>query len=262
MKIAELNIKRTPFISEFRKDVSDIKFYAGIGSRGTPLKIGEVMIELAYFYGLKGFGLRSGGAEGADTFFEIGADLARLVDPTKGYKQIFLPEKNFFFNPSEFYSDNDKIWENKEQKETIIKEMGLLAGQFHKGLASMDIKSKNLMLRNGQQVMGQFLNDPSLAVICWTPDRAICHEDRNLTTGGTGQAISIASSEYIVTGMGETRYVKGESQQVINLSREDHLNRVLEVISELRKEFGPMPDWKKALKWKPIKDYKYKNPSI
>lgn len=261
MKIAELNIKRTPFISEF-KIIEDMQFYAGIGSRGTPLKVGEVMIKLAYFYGLKGFGLRSGGAEGADTFFEIGADLARLVDPNKGYKQIFLPEKDFFSNPSEFYSENEKIWKNKEDKDIIVKELGFLAGQFHKGLASMDEKSKNLMLRNGQQVMGQYLNDPSLAIICWTPDGAITHEDRNLTTGGTGQAISIASCEYIVTGSGDTRYVKNESQQVINLARPDHMEKVLNVIDNLEKEFGIMPDWRSMLKWKPIKEYKIKSPSF
>lgn len=262
MKIKELGIERTPFVSkyiDYDNQKFEIKCYAGIGSRSTPLHIGELMIKFAYYYALEGYVLRSGGAEGADTFFEIGADLAKTIDPLKGDKQIFLPRKNFFNNPSEFYPENKNIWESEEFAEEINKELGFLGGRFHKGLATMDEDSRRLMLRNGQQVMGKNLNDPSLAVICWTADGAISHEDRNLTTGGTGQAISIASCEYLTTGSLDNYFVKDESQQVINLGRVEHLEKVKKIISNMEIKHGSMPNWRKVLKWKNTMSPQFKN---
>lgn len=122
----------------------------------------------------------------------------------------------------------------------------MLAGIFHNGLLSMDEDSRKLMSRNGQQVLGPFLNDPSMAIICWTPDGAINHDERKLITGGTGQAISIASCEYLTVNNGKSVYIKDEDQQVINLARPEHLEMVNNALSQLEIEFGPVPDWKKC----------------
>lgn len=257
MIIRELGIKRIASPCDFNlflNPSTQLLSYAGIGSRNTPLEIGEVMIKVGYYFGLSGFSLRSGGAEGADTFFEIGADLARSVDQSKGLKQIFLPEKDFFKqnHPSDWYANNPEIYTDEEARKELEKELLFLAGRFHKGLASMSENGRGLMIRNGQQVLGPFLNDPSMIVICWTPDGAINDQGRNRMTGGTGQAISIASCEYLITGKGETRYLKDEPQQVINLQRPDHLAMITEKLKELEEKYGTMPDWKTTLNWTPI----------
>ena len=46
--------------------------YTGIGSRETPVEIAAKMTELAVRLDALGYTLRSGGAQGADTFFDGG----------------------------------------------------------------------------------------------------------------------------------------------------------------------------------------------
>lgn len=62
------------------------KTYAGIGSRDTPKDILRRMTNIAYKLQEKGYTLLSGGADGADTAFELGA--GKL-------KEIYLPWNNF-----------------------------------------------------------------------------------------------------------------------------------------------------------------------
>lgn len=62
-----------------------MKYYTGIGSRETPKDILALMTDIAVKLSSKGWTLRSGGADGADTAFENGAKL----------KDIYLPWKRF-----------------------------------------------------------------------------------------------------------------------------------------------------------------------
>jgi len=64
-------------------------YYAGIGSRETPIKILESMRLIASVFAKHGLILRSGGAEGADTAFEEGC-LQR-----NGSCEIWIPWINF-----------------------------------------------------------------------------------------------------------------------------------------------------------------------
>ena len=50
--------------------------YSGIGSRETPDNVLVVMEKLGAAFAKKGFVLRSGGADGADSAFERGCDSA------------------------------------------------------------------------------------------------------------------------------------------------------------------------------------------
>lgn len=61
-------------------------YYAGIGARSTPNKVLTIMEKLGGLFAKKGFILRSGAAEGADSAFEKGCDLEN------GHKEIFLQE--------------------------------------------------------------------------------------------------------------------------------------------------------------------------
>lgn len=67
-----------------------VKHYAGIGSRETPQKVLLQMEKIGSFFAEKGYVLRSGGAKGADTYFERGCNNVR------GLKQIWRPSENYF----------------------------------------------------------------------------------------------------------------------------------------------------------------------
>ena len=77
---------------------SSEKHYAGIGARETPSIICSCMSQLANWLAEENWILRSGGANGADTAFELGCDIVQ------GSKEIFLPEQGYNGNTSDFYS--------------------------------------------------------------------------------------------------------------------------------------------------------------
>lgn len=132
-------------------------FYAGIGSRETPLEIKEIMTKIAIKLELLGYILRSGGAIGADSAFESGV----LNDVNK---EIF---KAFDATP-----------------ESIE-----MAKQHHpKWDACMDYV-RHLHGRNCMILLGQELIVPVRFVICWTAD--------GKSTGGTGHAMRLATHNNI-----------------------------------------------------------------
>jgi hypothetical protein len=133
-------------------------FYAGIGSRETPDNILVDMNTIAMKLAYQGYILRSGGAKGADSAFELGCDLA------EGTKQIFKA--------------NDATV-------TSIK----LASQYHPAWHRCNDFVKKLHARNGLILLGRDLSVPVKCIICWTPYGKV--------TGGTGQAMRIAIDKQI-----------------------------------------------------------------
>jgi hypothetical protein len=154
-----------------------VKYFAGIGSRSTPLIIQEYMIEMAVVAANHNWILRSGGANGADSAFEEGCDSAL------GEKQIFLPWNNF----------------NKRKSIYIepIPEAYDLAATIHPGFKYLKVGAKKLLARNMHQILGPNLNEPSHLVICYTPDNCTHHSQYSKLTGGTGSAIALASKNNI-----------------------------------------------------------------
>jgi hypothetical protein len=124
------------------------------------------MSKIAGFLAIKNYILRSGGADGADSAFEAGCDLAR------GSKEIYLPWKGFNNNPSELYTQHPKAFE--------------IAAKFHPSWDKLKDSVKKLMARNVHQVLGNDLGSPVEFVVCWTPN--------GLGGGGTGQALRLAKS--------------------------------------------------------------------
>jgi len=149
--------------------------YAGIGSRKTPTHILTLMEQAATKLAQIGYLLRSGGADGADTSFEVGCDIGN------GQKQIFLPWKGFNNNNSPFI---------KVEQDSID-----IAASFHPNpnFLTMNQAIQKLMGRNTYQIIGQELNSLCGFVLCWTPDGS---DGINIKTthqtGGTGQAIRLA----------------------------------------------------------------------
>lgn len=150
--------------------VQKIPSYAGIGSRKVPQAIGRKMTKMAKMLRNKGFILRSGAAPGSDSFFEAGAGID---------KEIYLPWNNYQGNPSGLVVNNPLAFE--------------IAKKYHPDYSKLSQGAQKLMARNSHQILGLNLNDPVKFVICWTPDGCQSHEGRSNKTGGTGQAISIAS---------------------------------------------------------------------
>lgn len=141
--------------------------YAGIGSRKTPLDILDKMTQIASYMKEKGWHLRSGGADGADSAFEDGAG---------DDKTIFVPWKNFREGVD---GDRYLSYEESEILTPIAKEHHPVWGRLTHG-------ARKLHTRNVAQVLGVTGKDPADCIICWTPGGRV--------SGGTGQALRIAET--------------------------------------------------------------------
>lgn len=142
--------------------MSNIKYYAGIGSRQTPAFVCGYFTELAKLLQSRDYVLRSGAALGADSAFENG-----VSDPTM--KEIILPWR-------EFNGHESQILPNEQ--------CFLLAQEIHHNWKSLTRGAKSLHARNIKQILGDSLDSPVDFVLCWT--------DGGKTVGGTATAIRLA----------------------------------------------------------------------
>lgn len=170
-------------------------FYAGIGSRNTPQEMLDLMSRVAKRLSILGYTLRSGAADGADKAFEIGCTRA------EGPKEVFLPWSGFNGSESMLSHIDDKAYE--------------LASTIHPYWHNCSQAAKKLHSRNCYQILGKDLSTPSNFVLCWTPDGCESSETRTSRTGGTGQAITLASLNNI---------------PIINFKNPDPLGRIAALI--------------------------------
>jgi alkylated DNA repair dioxygenase AlkB len=152
-----------------RKSNTPTMTYAGIGSRETPKEVLDQMTQLAKELESRGYTLRSGGAEGADTAFEKGVS-----------------------NKKEIFPGGQKAGE-RELK---------IAREIHPNPQALDNSKNpafvwNLMARNTNQVFGKNLDAPVDFVVAWTQDALTDYTKRSIKSGGTGQAIDMASRKGI-----------------------------------------------------------------
>jgi len=180
--------------------------YAGVGSRETPEDIAKDITEIAKILRAEGFVLRSGKAQGADIAFEKGAG---------SDKEIFPGNKT------------------AGQKEQII------AREIHPNPDAIDAKEKaeymwNLMARNTNQIFGKDLDIPVDFVLAWTPDGLTNYKDRSIKSGGTGQAIEMASRKGIpVINLANP----GWRQELSNLVKKLKEGSAFEVTPEQKLEY-------------------------
>lgn len=146
--------------------------YAGVGSRGTPPEVLALITSVARRLAERSYTLFSGGAPGADQAFERGA-----VDKT-----IFLPWPSFQSRPPAPH-DHDQP----------SAEAFRVAALLHRAWDRLSPAAQKLMARNAHQVLGADLRSPVDFVVCWTPDGCESESTRTRGTGGTGQAIALAS---------------------------------------------------------------------
>lgn len=130
------------------------------------------MTRLAEALNYEGWMLRSGGADGADTAFEMGI-------PFPHNHQIFLPSRSFNGRSAEDIGmyDASSLPAFSQALKTVDK--------YHPAPHRLSNFARKLMARNAMQVLGPDLKTPSSFVIAWTPGGRL--------EGGTSQAIRIAN---------------------------------------------------------------------
>lgn len=176
-------------------------WFAGIGTREEklPEESERMLVDVSAALCEAGWGLRSGAATGSDAACERGCDRVG------GAKQIFLPFKGFNGHKSPLYSYT-------EAHEELVRRFHPAPDKlifFDKRRGRTNDFGWKAMIRNGSQVLGHDLDDPSKAILCYTPKGAV--------TGGTGQALRIAMApEYNIPvhNLGHPQYA-GQPLNVI-----------------------------------------------
>lgn len=182
-----------------------MKYYAGIGSRETPIEIMEKMTEISSLLEKEGYILRSGGASGADVAFEQGITDRKNMN-------IYLPKA--IFN-SRRQSPPSYIFIEYKSEEWFRAYESL---KFHPRGSKMSPSTQLMMIRNFFQVRGVIGERDSDFVICWTPDAANGTSIKtSYDTGGTGQALRISASLGIpVYNLCDTRYSELSSKEIFD----------------------------------------------
>lgn len=159
--------------------MTEYRFYAGIGSRETPLPICDKMAALAERLALSGWALRSGAADGADAAFERGCVQAN------GPAEIFLPWAKFNGHTSGIVAPKLPSW-----PEAIT-----MATQYHPRKDQLKPAVQSLMARNAMQLLGPTLRQPARFVVFWAQGVEYDEDGKvKNCSGGTGQNIRTAYS--------------------------------------------------------------------
>lgn len=165
--------------------------YAGIGSRSTPDAIQALMRRIARTLALHEWILRSGHAKGADQAFESGVSEERHAQ-----WELYLPWHGF-----EGCEGGPGIWCAPGPAAHDV------AARHHPTWARCSRGVRAILARDVQEVLGADCDRPSSFVLCWTQDGAVYGAETSARTGGTGQAIRVASAYGV---------------PVYNLARADH----------------------------------------
>jgi hypothetical protein len=175
------------------------KTYAGVGARATPTAVQNIMVDIGNWLGaFWGYKLNSGGAAGADSAFENGANAARSNDG---------PTPDIF-----------KAKDATDQTRKIAKEI-------HPAPGALSGYVLNLMARNTNQIFGRNLDTPVDFVVLWTPDGAETAAETSRKTGGTGQAIRMASLKGIPV-INIQKYVNEKGE----VDKDALFNRITEIM--------------------------------
>jgi hypothetical protein len=140
-----------------------MKYYCGIGARDTPEEICELFVKIGEWLSKKGYILRSGGANGADSAF------AKNVDDDK--KEIFLPWRGFNNNGSPLFNIPESAF--------------IMAEKYHPAWHKLSDAAKLLISRNCMQIFGRNMDEKERVefVVCYTKNGEVI--------GGSGQALRI-----------------------------------------------------------------------
>lgn len=190
-----------------------MKVYAGIGSRRASPQILNIIYDIGYKLASLGWVLRSGGADGCDTWFQHGVEEFAWDNSivANTLQEIYIPWNGFNDNyvgaelenyQGIYYIENDPKADEIAQK-------------YHPVYSRLSKNVKRLIIRNGYQVLGATLDDPVKFVLVWTPDGSLDGSSRE--AGGSGHALRIAIAHNI---------------PVYNLARDDHFIKLTNWLKE------------------------------
>lgn len=159
--------------------------YAGIGSRETPEDILGLMRGLGQALAQRGYVLRSGAADGADTAFEQGARAGQ------GACEIFIPWPGF--------NERSPAEPGVVVASTLAgaADAEVLAQAHHPAWERLSQGARKLHARNANQVLGASLDAPVRFVVCWAKSPVLVDERVVNVKGGTGLAVRLASARGI-----------------------------------------------------------------
>ena len=146
--------------------------YAGIGARATPAAVLADMTVMAGWLARTGWHLSSGGADGADSAFAAGAPAEQRTIrlPWRGYNGHRGPDCRVL-----------SVAELSACME--------IAAPLHPAWNRCSPAVRKLHARNVAVLLGETLDRPVDAVVCWS--------ERGAIAGGTGMAIRIAGARGI-----------------------------------------------------------------
>lgn len=154
-------------------------YYAGVGSRETPEEIGVIMTKLARELEASGYVLRSGGATGADTFFENGVKWPchRRIYLHKDYVRGRRSDPEYHVHNAARFRDWDRAMQ--------------IASEIHPAWHRCGDDARGLHARNVYQVLGYDFEGEhpwySSFLVCWAiPDI------HGVPEGGTRTAWKVA----------------------------------------------------------------------
>lgn len=158
-------------------------YYTGIGSRACRKlpHVMKVLFDIAVALSKQGYTVRSGGADGADTAFEMGAK-ERLVRSPKQLYDIYLPWPGF---NNRSMTDTLNYHGNKPMVlDSMARDM---AKGIHKHWDKLKPGAKQMHTRNIYQVLGGELIEPSDFLVCYAVT-----DDEGIPEGGTRTAWLLA----------------------------------------------------------------------
>lgn len=179
-------------------DLSTPCAWAGVGSRETTPDVLALMTRIARRLAELGHTLRTGAAPGADTAFEAGHREACGAERL----EVYLPWAAF-----EREARARRGWTGGVALERATMRAEAIAARHHPNWVRLGNGARLLQSRNSHQALGRGLDDPVRFVLCWTPDGATTGRETSPKTGGTGQAVRVASACGV---------------PVLNLKRDDH----------------------------------------
>jgi hypothetical protein len=154
--------------------------YTGIGSRKTPENVLKLMQKIGYRLGTLGIRLRSGGAEGADSAFEVGA--RRVFKEKHGPEPlIYIPCPGFRGKSGITFVQNSHI---QKEATRIIQDL-------HPAWDRCSDFAKKAHSRNAFQVLGSDLRTPSQFLVFYA------EVSRGQIQGGTRTAVALAQNFHI-----------------------------------------------------------------
>ena len=146
--------------------------YAGIGARATPADMLPDMTKMAGWLARTGWHLSSGGADGADSAFAAGAPVEQ--------RTVWLPWRGY----GAHRGPDCRVLSAAALSACIV-----IAARSHPAWERCSPAVRKLHARNAAILLGERLDRPVDAVVCWS--------ERGAAVGGTGMGIRIAEAHGI-----------------------------------------------------------------